>query len=99
MKKKRPQYKAICEKVTTVKPKKPNSAQRSIIKVLFKNNKSYWAYIPGEKHNIKINNTVLVRPGKVQDLPGVNYKVIRGTLDCTGVESRKTSRSKYGKKK
>lgn len=96
--KKRPQYKGICEKITTMKPKKPNSALRKVTKVRLTNNKTVWAYIPGEGHNLTIHSIVLIKPGKVQDLPGVKYKVIRGTLDCNAV-NRITSRSKYGKKK
>jgi small subunit ribosomal protein S12 len=85
--------------VKTVTPKKPNSALRKVCRVKLTNGKEITAYIMGEGHNLQQHNKVLVRGGRVKDLPGVKYHVVRGTLDTHGVKSRKTSRSKYGAKK
>jgi len=89
----------MCLKVFTRKPKKPNSAQRKIAKVRLSNKVTVHAYIMGEGHTIKEHSTVLVRGGRTPDLPGVNYKLIRGKYDLLGVFNRRTSRSKYGVKK
>nr|QNR39887.1 ribosomal protein S12 [Cyanidiococcus yangmingshanensis]UNJ18930.1 ribosomal protein S12 [Cyanidioschyzonaceae sp. 2 FvB-2021] len=94
-----PQKKAICLKVYTTSPKKPNSAERKVALVKLSNEKRIIAYIPGEKHNLQEHSMVLVRGGRVKDLPGVKFHLIRGALDLSGVLSRKTSRSKYGTKK
>lgn len=94
----KPQVKGICLKIFTKSPKKPNSAIRKVVKVKV-NNRELIAYIPGEGHNLEEHNYVLIKGGRTQDLPGVNYKVIRGVLDSTGVLNRKSSRSKYGVKK
>ncbi len=94
-----PQKRGVCLQVKTMTPKKPNSALRKIARVRLSNGKEITAYIPGEGHNLQEHNIVLVRGGRVRDLPGVRYHVIRGTLDTAGVESRKQSRSKYGTKK
>lgn len=96
---KKPQIKGVCIKVYTTTPKKPNSALRKVAKVKLKNNSIIICYIGGEGHNLQEHSTVLIRGGKVKDLPGVKYHIIRGCLDCSGVFSRKTSRSKYGVKK
>jgi small subunit ribosomal protein S12 len=85
-------------KIFTMKPKKPNSAQRKVAKVLIKPNIIIKAYISGEKHNLNIHNIVLIKGGKTQDLPGLKFKIVRGVYDCSPVE-RITSRSKYGCKK
>ncbi len=97
--KKCPQRKGICTKVYTITPKKPNSALRKITRVKLTTGFEITAYIPGEGHNLQEHSIVLIRGGRVKDLPGVRYKVIRGVLDCMGVKNRKTSRSKYGTKK
>jgi len=94
-----PQKKGICLKVLTRSPKKPNSALRKVAKIRLSNNKEIIAYIPGEGYALQEHNYVLIRGGKVQDLPGVRYKIIRGALDVYGVKNRKSSRSKYGTKK
>lgn len=94
-----PQLKGVCLKVFTKSPKKPNSAVRKVVKIRLSTKKEVIAYIPGEGHKLKEHDYVLIRGGRTQDLPGVNYKVIRGVLDSTGVTNRKTSRSKYGVKK
>lgn len=94
-----PQLKALVLKVLIMKPKKPNSAKRKVVKVLLSNKKSVYAYIPGIGHNLQPHSIVLIKGGKTQDLPNVNYKVIRGAFDCLGVLNRLTSRSKYGSKK
>ncbi|WP_259288708.1 30S ribosomal protein S12 [Candidatus Nasuia deltocephalinicola] len=96
---KKPQLKGVCIKVYTTTPKKPNSALRKVAKVKLKNNSIVTCYIAGEGHNLQEHSTVLIRGGRVKDLPGVKYHIIRGCLDCDGVSSRKTSRSKYGVKK
>jgi small subunit ribosomal protein S12 len=94
-----PQKKGYCIKLVIRAPKKPNSALRKLAKLkLFSNHKRIYAYIPGEKHNLQNYSTVLIRGGRVKDLPGVKYHIIRGKLDLRGVRERKTSRSKYGTK-
>lgn len=92
-----PQKKGVCINVRTLTPKKPNSALRKVTKVRLTNGKVVTAYIPGEGHNLQEHSIVMVRGGRVKDLPGVKYHVVRGTLDTMGVEGRKQSRSKYGK--
>jgi len=99
LKKGAPQKKGICIKVTTMTPKKPNSALRKIARVRLSNKQEITAYIPGEGHNLQEHSIVLVRGGRVKDLPGVRYHIIRGALDAAGVADRKTSRSLYGTKK
>ena len=94
-----PQKRGVCLMVKTVTPKKPNSALRKVARVRLSNGKEINAYIPGIDHNLQEHSIVLVRGGRVRDLPGVRYHVIRGTLDALGVEGRKQSRSKYGAKK
>jgi small subunit ribosomal protein S12 len=94
-----PQKRGVCLQVKTMTPKKPNSALRKIARVRLTNGKEITAYIPGIGHNLQEHNIVLVRGGRVRDLPGVRYHIIRGTLDTVGVEGRKKSRSKYGKKR
>lgn len=94
-----PQKKGIVLRVFIRKPKKPNSAQRKVAKVRLSNKREIDAYIMGEGHTLQEHNVVLVRGGRVPDLPGVNYKLVRGKYDLAGVVNRKTSRSKYGKKK
>ncbi len=89
----------VCVKVTTVTPKKPNSALRKVARVRVSNGAEVTAYIPGEGHKLQEHSVVLIRGGRVKDLPGVRYHVVRGTLDTTGVENKKKSRSKYGTKK
>lgn len=96
---KSPQKKGVCVAVRTLTPKKPNSALRKVARVRLSNGKTVTAYIPGEGHNLQEHSIVLVRGGRVKDLPGVKYHVVRGTLDTAGVEDRKESRSKYGEKK
>ncbi len=93
-----PQKRGVCLQVKTMTPKKPNSALRKIARVRLSNGKEVTAYIPGEGHNLQEHSIVLVRGGRVRDLPGVRYHIIRGTLDALGVEGRKQSRSKYGAK-
>ncbi|MCD6429350.1 30S ribosomal protein S12 [bacterium] len=94
-----PQKRGVVLKVFTVTPKKPNSALRKVCRVRLSNGMEVTAYIPGEGHNIQEHSIVLIRGGRVKDLPGIRYKVIRGALDVAGVEGRKQSRSKYGAKK
>ncbi|MFN7065437.1 MAG: 30S ribosomal protein S12 [Aquificaceae bacterium] len=94
-----PQRRGVCVRVYTVTPKKPNSALRKVTRVRLSNGIEVTAYIPGEGHNLQEHSLVLVRGGRVKDLPGVRYKVIRGTLDTAGVANRKQSRSKYGAKR
>ena len=94
-----PQKRGVCLQVKTMTPKKPNSALRKIARVRLSSGRETTAYIPGEGHNLQEHSIVLVRGGRVRDLPGVRYHIVRGTLDCAGVEDRKTSRSKYGVKK
>ncbi len=94
-----PQRRGVCVRVMTVTPKKPNSALRKVARVRLTTGIEVTAYIPGEGHNLQEHNTVLVRGGRVKDLPGVRYHIVRGTLDALGVENRKKGRSKYGTKK
>lgn len=89
----------VCTKVYTTTPKKPNSAVRKIAKVKLSNKMEVLAYIPGEGHNLQEHSVVLLRGGRVKDLPGVRYTIVRGKLDCAGVNGRNQSRSKYGTKK
>jgi small subunit ribosomal protein S12 len=93
-----PQKKGFCTKIVLRSPKKPNSALRKLVKLKLTNNKRVYAYIPGEGHNLQPFSTVLIRGGRVKDLPGVKYHLIRGKLDLSGIKNRKTSRSKYGTK-
>ncbi|KAG2189413.1 hypothetical protein INT44_004555 [Umbelopsis vinacea] len=93
------QKKGVCNKVYTTKPKKPNSAVRKVARVKLTNGKVIIAYIPGEGHNLQEHSVVLVRGGRVPDLPGVRYHLVRGAMDLQGVPTRMTSRSKYGTKK
>lgn len=93
------QKKGVCVRVFTQKPRKPNSAVRKVARVKLSNDKVVNAYIPGEGHNLQEHSVVLVRGGRVPDLPGVRYHLVRGTMDLQGVASRRTSRSKYGTKK
>ncbi|MCC6574537.1 MAG: 30S ribosomal protein S12 [Planctomycetes bacterium] len=94
------QYKrGVCLQVKTTTPKKPNSALRKIARVRLSNQREVTAYIPGEGHNLQEHNIVLIRGGRVRDLPGVRYHIVRGALDCQGVDGRKQSRSKYGAKR
>lgn len=94
-----PQRRGVCMIVRTTTPKKPNSALRKIARVRLSNGKEVTAYIGGEGHNLQEHSIVLVRGGRVRDLPGVRYHIVRGTLDCLGVEGRKKGRSKYGAKR
>jgi len=94
-----PQKRGVCLLVKTVTPRKPNSALRKVARVRLSNGKEVTAYIPGMEHNLQEHSIVLVRGGRVRDLPGVRYHIVRGTLDATGVEGRKQGRSKYGAKK
>jgi small subunit ribosomal protein S12 len=94
-----PLMRGVCLQVKTDKPKKPNSALRAKARVRLSNRKEITAYIPGEKHNLQEHSVVLVRGGRVKDMPGIKYKIVRGALDCAGVADRKRSRSKYGTKK
>lgn len=91
-----PQKRGVCLQVRTMTPKKPNSALRKIARVRLSNGMEVTAYIPGEGHNLQEHSVVLIRGGRVPDLPGVRYHIIRGTLDTSGVENRKQGRSKYG---
>ena len=94
-----PQRRGVCLIVRTQTPKKPNSALRKVARVRLTNGMEVTAYIPGEGHNLQEHSIVLIRGGRVKDLPGVRYHIIRGTLDAQGVEARNQSRSKYGAKK
>jgi small subunit ribosomal protein S12 len=94
-----PQRRGVCTRVFTHTPKKPNSALRKVARVRLSSGIEVTAYIPGEGHNLQEHSIVLVRGGRVKDLPGVRYKVIRGSLDTQGVKNRKQSRSRYGAKK
>jgi small subunit ribosomal protein S12 len=94
-----PQKRGVCTRVYTTTPKKPNSALRKVARVRLTNGMEVGAYIPGEGHNLQEHSVVLVRGGRVRDLPGYRYKVIRGGLDTSGVSDRKQGRSKYGAKK
>ncbi len=93
-----PQKRGVCTQVRTVTPRKPNSALRKIARVRLTNGMEVTAYIPGEGHNLQEHSVVLIRGGRVKDLPGVRYHIIRGTLDTQGVANRKKARSKYGTK-
>ena len=94
-----PQKQGICLRVFTRPPKKPNSAVRKLAKIRLTNKKNIMAYIPGEGHNLQQHSIVIIRGGRVKDLPGVNYHIIRGLKDLAGVKNRKNARSKYGVKK
>ena len=94
-----PQKRGVCVRVYTSTPKKPNSALRKVARVRLTNGIEVTSYIPGEGHNLQEHSVVLIRGGRVKDLPGVRYHIIRGTLDATGVSSRKQGRSKYGAKR
>ena len=94
-----PQKRGVCLSVTTTSPKKPNSAMRKIARVRLTNKQEGTVYIPGEGHNLQEHSSVLIRGGRVKDLPGVRYHIIRGALDTAGVAKRKQSRSKYGAKR
>jgi small subunit ribosomal protein S12 len=96
---KAPQRRGVCTRVSTFTPKKPNSALRKVARVRLTNGIEVTAYIPGEGHNLNEHSIVLVRGGRVKDLPGVRYHIIRGVLDTQGVNARKKSRSKYGAKR
>ena len=93
-----PQRRGVCTRVYTTTPKKPNSALRKIARVRLTNGMEVTTYIPGEGHNLQEHSVVLIRGGRVKDLPGVRYKVVRGTLDAAGVSDRKQARSRYGVK-
>ena len=94
-----PQKRGVCTRVYTTTPKKPNSALRKVARVRLTNTMEVTGYIPGEGHNLQEHSVVLIRGGRVKDLPGVRYHIVRGALDTLGVENRKQSRSKYGAKK
>ena len=94
-----PQKRGVCTKVYTTTPKKPNSALRKVARVRLTNGMEVTAYIPGEGHNLQEHSIVLIEGGRVKDLPGVRYHIVRGTLDTSGVSDRTTSRSRYGAKK
>ncbi len=94
-----PQKRGVCTKVYTTTPKKPNSAMRKVAKVRLTSGSEVICYIPGEGHNLQEHSIVLVRGGRVKDLPGVRYTIVRGALDTAGVKDRKKSRSKYGSKR
>lgn len=94
-----PQKRGVCTRVYTTTPKKPNSALRKVARVRLTNGMEVSSYIPGEGHNLQEHSVVLIRGGRVKDLPGVRYHIVRGTLDAIGVQDRRQSRSKYGTKK
>ena len=94
-----PQKRGVCTRVSTVTPKKPNSALRKVARVRLSNGIEVTSYIPGEGHNLQEHSVVLIRGGRVKDLPGVRYHIIRGTLDTAGVNARRQGRSKYGAKR
>jgi len=94
-----PQKRGVCTRVYTTTPKKPNSALRKVARVRLSTGIEVTAYIPGEGHNLQEHSIVLIRGGRVKDLPGVRYHIVRGTLDTSGVQDRKQSRSKYGAKR
>ena len=94
-----PQKRGVCTRVGTKTPKKPNSALRKYARVRLSNGREIDAYIPGEGHNLQEHSVVMIRGGRVKDLPGVRYHIIRGTLDCAGIEARRQGRSLYGTKK
>ncbi len=93
-----PQKRGVCTKITAMTPKKPNSALRKVARIRLSNSMEVWAYIPGEGHNLQEHAVVLIRGGRVKDLPGVRYHIIRGTQDAAGVTGRLQARSKYGAK-
>ena len=93
------QKRGVCVKVYTTTPKKPNSALRKVARVVLSNKEEVTAYIPGEGHNLQEHSIVMIRGGRVKDLPGVRYHILRGTLDTLGVEKRRQARSKYGAKR
>ncbi len=94
-----PQKRGVCSRVFTTTPKKPNSAMRKVARIRLTNGYEVTGYIPGEGHNLQEHSVVMIRGGRVKDLPGVRYHIIRGTLDTQGVKDRKQARSKYGAKK
>ena len=94
-----PQRRGVCTRVYTTTPKKPNSALRKVARVKLSSQMEITAYIPGEGHNLQEHSIVMIRGGRVRDLPGVRYKIVRGTLDTSGVKDRKQARSRYGAKK
>ncbi len=94
-----PQKRGVCVRVYTITPKKPNSALRKVARVRLTNGMEVTTYIPGEGHNLQEHSVVLIRGGRVKDLPGIRYHIIRGTLDAAGVTNRRQSRSKYGAKR
>jgi small subunit ribosomal protein S12 len=94
-----PLKRGVCTQVKTIPPRKPNSALRKVARVRLSNRIEVWAYIPGEGHNLQEHSVVLVRGGRVKDLPGVRYHIVRGVLDTAGVENRQQARSRYGTKK
>jgi small subunit ribosomal protein S12 len=94
-----PQKRGVCARVFTTTPKKPNSAMRKVARIRLTNGYEVTGYIPGEGHNLQEHSVVMIRGGRVKDLPGVRYHIIRGTLDTQGVKSRKQARSKYGAKR
>jgi len=94
-----PQRRGVCTRVYTTTPKKPNSALRKVARIRLTNGQEVTAYIPGEGHKLQEHSVVLIRGGRVKDLPGVRYHILRGVLDTTGVEGRKQARSKYGAKR
>ena len=94
-----PQKRGVCTRVYTTTPKKPNSALRKVARVRLVNGMEVTCYIPGEGHNLQEHSQVMIRGGRVKDLPGVRYHIIRGTMDCQGVEGRRQQRSKYGAKR
>jgi len=94
-----PQKRGVCTRVYTTTPKKPNSALRKVARVRLTNGMEVTAYIPGEGHNLQEHSIVLIRGGRIKDIPGVRYHIVRGSLDTSGVDDRKKSRSKYGTKK
>lgn len=94
-----PLKRGVCVRVTTLTPKKPNSALRKVARVRLTNGHEVWAYIPGIGHELQEHSVVLIRGGRVKDLPGVRYHIVRGTLDTTGVRERRQSRSRYGTKR
>ncbi len=94
-----PQKRGVCTRVYTTTPKKPNSALRKVARIRLSNQQEVTAYIPGEGHNLQEHSIVLIRGGRVKDLPGVRYHIIRGTLDTQGVDGRRQGRSKYGAKR
>ncbi len=97
--KRNPQKRGVCTRVYTTTPKKPNSALRKVARVRLTNGFEVTSYIPGEGHNLQEHSIVLIRGGRVKDLPGVRYHIVRGTLDASGVSDRRNSRSKYGTKR